>query len=287
MDVTVREAQPEDLPELISLFNESVADMRRRHNLPEPQQQLSPARRLLVYQHIMAHGIFHLAEQNGKPVAFACANLRDRLWFLSGFWARPAVQKQHIGMQVLRKVWEEGRQRGATTYFVWASSDLPAMAAYMKLGMLPGTQILAFEGTPSVKRPAPATYTTEPLNKSVAMGLDKVMLGARREEDHDHMLRAGWEGVQVMRGGIGVAYYYMHDGYFGPAAWTHPRHADAVMALACQGREQVSMGVPGMNHDAIQFALAAGLRLTGHAHLLTTSPFGHLERYVPSGPYFF
>ena len=70
-----------------------------------------------------------------------------------GFWALPAVQKQHIGMQVLRKVWEEGRQRGATTYFVWASSDLPAMAAYMKMGMLPGTQILTFEGTPSVKRP--------------------------------------------------------------------------------------------------------------------------------------
>jgi GNAT superfamily N-acetyltransferase len=287
MDITVREAQPEDLPECIKLFNESVSDLRKRHNMPEPPQQLTQARRLVVLQHILAHGIFQVAERDGKLLAFACANLRDRLWFLSGFWARPAVQKQHIGMQVLRKVWEEGRQRGATTYFVWASSDLPAMAAYMKMGMLPGTQILTFEGKPGVKRPAPATYTTQPLHKSVAMGLDKVMLGARREEDHDHMMRAGWEAVQVMRGGIGVGYYYFHNGTLGPAAWTHPRHADALLALACQGREQVSMGVPGMNHDALQFALASGLRLAGHSHLLTTSPFGHLERYIPSGPYFF
>jgi GNAT superfamily N-acetyltransferase len=287
MDITFRGAQPEDLPECINLFNESVADLRKRHNMPEPSQQLTPARRLLVMQHILAHGIFHVAERDGKLLAYACANLRDRLWFLSGFWARPAVQKQHIGMQVLRRVWEEGRERGATTYFVWASSDLPAMAAYMKMGMLPGTQILTFEGTPGVKRPAPATYTTQPLNKSVAMGLDKVMLGARREEDHDHMLRSGWEGMQVMRGGIGVGYYYIHNGSLGPAAWTHPRHSDALLALACQGREQVSMGVPGMNHDAIQFALSTGLRLASHSHLLTTSPFGHLERYIPSGPYFF
>jgi GNAT superfamily N-acetyltransferase len=287
MDFNVRQAQPEDLPECINLFNESVADLRKRHNMPEPPQQLTRARRLHILQHILAHGVFYVAERDSRLLAFACANLRDRLWFLSGFWARPAVQKQHIGMQVLRKVWEEGRQRGATTYFVWASSDLPAMAAYMKMGMLPGTQILSFEGKPGVKRPAPATYTTQPLNKAVAMGLDKVMLGARREEDHDHMLRAGWEGVQLMRGGIGVGYYYFHNGTLGPAAWTHPRHADALLALACQGRQQVSIGVPGMNHDALQFALASGLRLAGYSHLLTTSPFGHLERYIPSGPYFF
>ena len=36
--------------------------------------------------------------------------------------------------------------------------------------------------------------------RGLTVGLDKVMLGARREEDHDHMLRAGWEAVQVMRG---------------------------------------------------------------------------------------
>ena len=47
------------------------------------------------------------------------------------------------------------------------------------------------------------------------------------------------------------------------------------------------MHVPGMNHDAMQFALRSGLRLTGFSHLLTSAPFGHLDRYLPSGPALF
>jgi hypothetical protein len=287
MDTIFREALPEDLPACVNLFMESVADLRKRHNVPPPPRQIPAARRLAVYQHIIANGIFHVARQGKKLVAFACANMRERMWFLSGFWALPSMQQKHVGMQLLRGVWEEGRQRGATTYFVWASSDLPALAAYMKIGMLPGTQIMEFAGTPSVPRLAPAAYTTQPLTKAVAVGLDKVMLGARRGEDHDFLARSGWQGVQVLRGGVGVGYYYIHDGEIGPAAWMHPRHAEPILSLACGGLERVSFAVPGINHDALQFAFAAGLRLTGFSHLLTSAPFGHLDRYLPSGPALF
>ena len=34
-------------------------------------------------------------------------------------------------------------------------------------------------------------------------------------------------------------------------------------------------------------ALAAGLRFANHSHFLTTSPFGAMERYLPSGPSLF
>ena len=287
MDIIYREASPEDLPECVNLFAESVNDLHKRHNLASPSQPMPAARRLMIYQHILSAGIFHVAQQGKRIVAFACANLRDRLWFLSGFWTRPGLQQRHVGMPLLRQVWEAGRKAGATTYFVWSSVDLPAMAAYMKMGMLPGSQILAFDGEPRPPAAAPAAYTTQALNKSVAMGLDKVMLDARREVDHDFMARSGWQGTQVLRGGISVGYYYVHEGTIGPAAWTHPRHSDAILSLACRGQERVSMTVPGMNHDALQFAFAAGLRLTGFAHLFTSSPFGHLDRYLPSGPALF
>ncbi|MGH2490065.1 MAG: hypothetical protein ACRDF9_01030 [Candidatus Limnocylindria bacterium] len=39
--------------------------------------------------------------------------------------------------------------------------------------------------------------------------------------------------------------------------------------------------------STISFALANGLRLAGNSHLLTTAPFGHLDRYAPSGPTLF
>lgn len=286
MDVIYRPARPEDLPECVKLFTESVTDMATRHNLPAPSRK-NMAFRLAVYQHIISTGSFHVAQQGKRIVAFACAIVRGRQWFLAGFWARPAVQGKHIGATLLRAVWEEGRKAGATTYFVWSSQDLPAMAAYLKMGMLPGTQILGFEGTPSVRVMPPAAYTTQPLTPAVANGLDKVVYGARREMDHAFLARVGCKGTQVLRAGIGVGYYYLYEGVIGPAAWTHPRHSDVVLAFACAGQKQVSLSAPGMNHDAIQFALRSGLRLTGFSHLFTTSPFGHLDTYLPSGPYLF
>jgi hypothetical protein len=77
----------------------------------------------------------------------------------------------------------------------------------------------------------------------------------------------------------------------GPAAWTEGRHAEAVMTLACReaaAEDSVAvMMVPGMNYDALRFAFRVGLRLTSYAHALTPAAFGHLERYLPSGPQFF
>ena len=286
MDITYREARPEDLPECVHLFAEAMTDLLRRHNVPVPDKPLTTGFRLSMYQHILSTGIFHVAEQAGHVVGFASAIVRDRQWFLAGFWVRPGMQRQHIGMPLLRRVWDAGRASGATTYFVWASSDHPALSAYMKIGMLPGTQLMEFEGQPK-PAPASAAYTTRPLNKAVALGLEKIVLGARREQDLDFLVRSGWQGTQVLREGIGVGYFFVHEDHVGPAAWTHPRHADAVLSLACGGLQHVVLAVPGMNHDAIQFAFKSGLRLEDFSHLLMTSPFGHLDRYIPSGPYLF
>ena len=84
----------------------------------------------------------------------------------------------------------------------------------------------------------------------------------------------------------------MRDGgVIGPAAWTDGRHACAVLALGCREAAAefgaAALHVAGVNHDALRFSFDAGLRLTGHAHLLTTAEFGQLERYLPSGPQFF
>jgi hypothetical protein len=60
----------------------------------------------------------------------------------------------------------------------------------------------------------------------------------------------------------------------------------ALRDAATDARE-TKMIVPGVNHAAIRFALAAGLRLVNHSHFLTTAPFGRFERYVASGPSLF
>jgi hypothetical protein len=285
-----REAGPEDLPACVHLFLESRDDMLLRHNHPSPP--VSPAGRMhAFYQHVLATGIFHLAEAEGQIVAFACANLRDQLWFLSGFWTQPGMQQQHIGMPVLRRVWNAGKQAGAKHFFVWSSVDLPAMAAYMKLGMLPGCQILKFEGRPSLLGAPHRDYAVQPLAKSFAMDLDQTILGTRRETDHDYLSRTGSQGRQVLLGGEAVGYYYVYEGIVGPAAWKEPRHAETLLILACgeasASTQGVVLRVPGMNHTALRFAIQSGLRLTGFSHLLMSDSFGLLEQYLPSGPAIF
>ena len=290
MDIRTREARPDDMPACVDLFLESVDDLRRRHNLPSegpPQAD----RILASYQHTLSTGIFHVAEADGRLAALACAIVRDHVWFLAGFWARPALQQQHIGMTVLRGVWKAGELAGAKSFFVWASSDLPAMAAYMKLGMLPGAQILTFEGLPETAERVSSAYAAQPLKRAFAMAVDKTVLGTSREVDHVFFERAGWQGREVLENERSIGYYYLDGGSIGPAAWTGSGYAAPVLALACREAAtsgvKVSLRVPGMNHQAIRFALDAGLRLASFSHLLMSAPFAHFEQYVPSGPALF
>lgn len=66
------------------------------------------------------------------------------------------------------------------------------------------------------------------------------------------------------------------------------REGESVMTLACREalaiEPKIRCAIPGINHAALRFAFDAGLRLTGFAHFLTSAPFGHLDRYLPSGP---
>jgi GNAT superfamily N-acetyltransferase len=289
MDVVYRPARPEDLPVCIDVFMESVSDLHRRHNLEGSPQPV--AWRLDAYRHIHATGIFHVAEADGQLAGFACAFVRGSIWFLAGFWVQPALQNRHIGASLLRGVMDAGRKAGATTFFVWASIDFPAVAAYMKSGMLPGTQILEFEGAPRLVNDS-AGYTLASADMAFINRMDQDVLQMPRPMDHEWMQRSDWRPRLVLYAGQPVGYFYLREGgVVGPVAWTNAQHAEAVMRLGCREAAGeyafAALNVPGMNHDALRFAFEAGLRLTGHAHLLTTASFGHVERYLPSGAYFF
>ena len=292
MDLQVRPARAADMPLCVDLFLSSLADMRARHNLPASAPP-SAAEMLLFYQHVLATGTFHVADAGTQIAALACATLRDRVWFLSGFWARPDLRRQGVGMPVLRSVWEAGRHAGATHFFVWASIDTTAVAAYMKIGMLPGCQILSFEGMPQRLSPPAPDEAVEVLDPAFAMELDEIVRGTRREVDHSFFAATGSQGRHVLRDGQRIGYYYLDGARIGPAAWTEPEHAqvllaaalrEAVLATAGSTGRMVSIEVPGMNHAALRFAFESGLRLQGSSHLLMSAAFGRLEQYLPSGP---
>jgi GNAT superfamily N-acetyltransferase len=283
-----RAAREEDIEPALDLFVGTLRDMLVRNGIDPGELARDEWR--YGYPHVFRTGIFRVAEEDGELVAICHATVRGPLWFLSGFWARPDRQKTGIGGRLLREVWDEGRARGASTFFTWSSIDLTAMASYLRRGMLPGYQILSFVGGPASTTVVASDVA--PLSPQVAAALDRDVIGTSREIDHGFWsTEPGRVGRAVMRGGRPVGYYYVRAGSIGPAAWTSSTDADAVLRAAiAEARAQspiVRLRALGANHDTIRFALASGLRLAGYSHLLTTAPFGNLDRYAPSGPTLF
>lgn len=286
-DIRYRTALPGDVPTMTDIFLQAVSDLYVRYNIPGVVPPTTAVQ--AAYDHVRSTGIFQVAELEGDIVAISGAILRGNVWFLSAFWALPNLQRKGIGMPLLRQVWNAGKIAGATRFFTWSSIDPTAMAAYMKLGMLPGTQILQFAGIPDCLPDIPASYRVVDLERPVALTLDKEVPGFFRPADHDFWVnQAGLNGRQVVCNGQVAGYYYLGNGGIGPAVWRKPEEAEPVLTLAfaeAAGTAPViRLAIPGTNHAAIRLALDAGLRLNSFAHLLTTSPIEHLDQYIPSGP---
>lgn len=282
-----RPACRDDLPAMAELFLEAAEDMLRRNgfapSLPGRQGVLA------AYGHILDTGHFELAEDGGRIVAIAGGIVRDDIWFLSSFWVRPGLQRRGLGMPLLRKVREIGRQEGARIFFTWASPDTTAIAAYMRIGLYPGHQIMIFEGAPKSQTARPVGYALGPLPVEAAMALDREIRGTARAIDQRHFAdSAVMTSRLVAKAGETVGYFRRIGGLVGPALWTDPAHAEAVLALAVadalQESQTLRISVPGVNHQALGYALQRGLRLTSYAHFLTSAPFGRLDRYISSGP---
>jgi hypothetical protein len=255
--------------------------------LPEPKHY-TRASVEPIYAHLFRTGIFRVAEADGRIVSICSAIVRDKLWFLSMFWALPEFQQNKIGGPLLTQVWEEGRRHGAEIDFTWSSIDFPALGVYMKRGMLPVCQIFTLAGAPTTAPSVPSGYALEPLEPAFASRLDALVRGTSREVDHTFWRAQAGRLCQVRAAREIVGYFRVEGGAIGPAAWTESVHAAPVLALAIaqakRDAAEIRLVAPGVNHSALALALQIGLKLVGSAHLLSSRPFGALERYLPSGP---
>jgi GNAT superfamily N-acetyltransferase len=289
VSIRYRAIRREEIQEAAALFIVAVTDLARRHGL-QPAGYVQPAVEA-IYAHLFETGIFHVAEDEGRIVAICSGVVREQTWFLSMFWVLPDQRMQGLGRPLLEQVTREARAQGATALCTWSSIDFVAIASYLRLGMMPRGPILTFSGELAGRVDVDPAITVQELNVDFADDVDAQVRGAKRTVDHGFFRAREGVARQVELLGKPIGYFYASQGVVGPAAWLEPEHGDAVIraALLDANRQQtkVRLLVPGMNHTAIQLALATGLKLTSTSHLMSSSPFGRWDQYLPSGPALF
>ena len=290
MQPNYRRLRREEVPIAADVFLVSVAELAKAHGLPAPASY-TRASVVPAYEHLLATGIFEVAELDGKIVGIAAAVVRDSIWFLAMFWVLPEHKSKGIGRPLLERVQRLGEEQGATVRCVWSSIDFAAVACYLQAGMLPGGPIFTFAG-PLQKPPAvPPNARLSELDSGHANTIDRVVRGATRERDHAFFRARAMPGYQLEIAQGVAGYFYAKDGVIGPAAWLEPAHGEALLSHALQQARaqapEVKLVALGSNQTAIRLASEAGLRLVSASHFLTSTAFGKLDCYLPSGPALF
>ncbi|CAA9542091.1 MAG: hypothetical protein AVDCRST_MAG49-916 [uncultured Thermomicrobiales bacterium] len=299
MDPTFRPGTLDDLDAAYEVFTRTTADLERRTGTPDAENDwLDPAfvaafwrRRRPLFEHLTVHANgFWVAERRGRIVGYARASCQDGVRELNEFFVLPEHQNGGIGRDLLARAFPTG---GARRRAVIGTTDVRALARYLKAGVYPRFPIYALSGTP---RPieiatdlAAAAAGTEAID--ALREIDRAVLGFARDADHAFLLRE--RPVRLFRrAGRVVGYGYFGRGT-GPIALLDPADFPAVLArgeaeAAARGEEEFGMNVPLVNRDAVDHLLGRGFRLEDFTVLfLSDEAFGRFEHYIVSTPDFF
>jgi hypothetical protein len=288
--VLIRTAQLEDVQAATRVFLTTLEDLRARHNASGAPMNFDDW--LPGYEHVFKTGVFNVAEVDSEIVGVCNGVIRDRRFFFTGFWMLPGRQSAGVGGRLIRKTWADATAQGAEEFFVWASIDWPALATYMKLGMLPGYQIFtcslvkeAFQKLPDADL---AGYSLEPLSLELAGEFDRAVRGTARAVDHLFWQGRECRGRSVMCGGKPVGYFYTRKGTVGPLVFgdiaAGAQVFNLALAEALADSDKAVIYVPGINRTVLRALLDGGGKMLSASHFLSTNEFGNLANYLPSGP---
>ena len=200
--------QEKEIPETVTVLLETLADMRKRFGVANPPEDHAYWQN--GYKHVLKTGIFEVAEVDGRIAAICCGIVRGDRWFLTAFWTLPQYQGKQIGSALVKSVWERATKSGAKVFFTWSTVDPRAMNIYLKLGMMPGYQILTFGGEISNVGDSAVKYKTESMKSSeVAVSLDHQHGVVDKKVDHDFfLLQKGYEAKAVYIDNLPIGYFY-------------------------------------------------------------------------------
>ena len=278
----IRPAREDDLIDLARIFATTAADLIRRYR-PEQVGQFSvePESRVFMYRHLLGTGRMFVAD-DGRPVGFSAAIIRDGVWFLSQLWVLPDRQGDGIGRDLLDEALAWGR--GATAFTVVASPHPGAMTLYLRASMHPLWIQYEFTGEAKPEGASSETTALTKNDQSWVDALDREVRGAARPEDHS-LFRSQATGLALWREGKPRGYVYVWgDGKVGPGAVRDRADTgDLLVAGRRTAAGPITVAVPSTNWTAIRELVAVGLRPVGTNTFMSSRSLGDGSRYLSSG----
>jgi GNAT superfamily N-acetyltransferase len=274
--------------DLVDVFHRSLEELyARRCRAPLPRNPTAVAALLDHQLRTDPEGTW-VAEAADGVVGFAASHRRDRSWFLSFLFVAPGQQDRGLGRALLRACLPPAghRERLATC----AEADQPvATGLYARHGMVPRVPVYLLSGplAPEALPALPSDVEVAPASPEVLDGIDRLVLGYARPEDHA-MLRASGRSAWLLRDmpGQPIGYGYAQpSGRLGPVAVLAPGHLPAMigfLARTVEPRGDRQVLVPGPAVHVLPALLAAGLRIDGVPAVYCATWSGPaFDRYLP------
>jgi GNAT superfamily N-acetyltransferase len=298
---TYRPGTMADTRAIYDVFTQATSDLERRMGSFEMAEKWADptfiedywVRRGPLFEHLArsaAH--FWVAEQDWRIVGFARSTLHDGVLELVDFFVLPGHQSTGVGRELLARAFpRDGARRRA----IIASTDIRALARYLKSGVYPRFPIYYFYRMPLVVEIEtglefrPAGETAETL--AAIREIDWAILGFERDEDHEFLLKDR-QPYLFYRGERVAGYGYFGKGT-GPVALLDEADFPAVLAraeteAAARGDDEYGMYVPLINRAAVDYLLRQGFKMEDFTVLfMSDEAFGRFENYVITSPPFF
>jgi len=230
----IRQGHFGDLDAVMEIWhaNETIDDLE-----PSPRPPILPE-----YPHLLETGKLWIAELDGIPIGFSGVVVRGQTAFLTDLFVHPEHHSAGLGTRLLAQALNE---YATLTRFTVSSSDLRALALYIRYGMQPlWPNILLHANNPRTKQLALNGCHTEiadPHDPDL-IAWDSEISGRERRLDHAAWVaREGGVPIWIMRQSARVGYAYVrHSGAnagiserrIGPIGARTPADAAAVVATA-------------------------------------------------------
>jgi hypothetical protein len=232
---------------------------------------------------------FWLAEDDGQVVGYARSILNDDVRELTEFFVLPGSQGAGVGRELLARAFPTD---GAGRRIILATTDLSALARYLKTGVSPRVLIYPVSGTPQpavvptdlVIEPAPPGPTT----LAAIREIDRAVLGLTRDADHTFLM--GDRHAYLYRRNDHLIGYGYVGATTGPIALLDPAAFPAVLAhaeteAAKHPDPSFRVMVPLVNREAVDYLLGRGFRLEAFPLvLMSDAPLGDFTRYLGTNP---